>query len=96
MEHIEDTALIARILDGDRKAFAVLVQRYSRYVYAQIARSIRLVDDVEDIAQIVFIKVYENLHQLRKPDRFRPWLHSIVRNAVNSHHRRRAVQLRKD
>lgn len=94
MEQIEDSALIAQILDGDRKAFAVLVQRYSRYVYAQIARSIRLVDDVEDLVQIVFIKVYENLHQLRKPDRFRPWLHSIVRNAVNSHHRRRAVQLR--
>ena len=84
MEHIEDSALIAQILDGDRKAFAVLVQRYSRYVYAQIARSVRLVDDVEDLVQIVFIKVYENLHQLRKPDRFRPWLHSIVRNAVNS------------
>ena len=94
MEQIEDSALIARILDGDRKAFAVLVQRYSRYVYAQIARSVRLVDDVEDLVQIVFIKAYENLHQLRKPDRFRPWLHSIIRNAVNSHHRRRAVQLR--
>ena len=94
MEQIEDSVLIAQILDGDRKAFAVLVHRYSRYVYAQIARSVRLVDDVEDIAQIVFVKVYENLHQLRKPDRFRPWLHSIVRNAVNSHHRRRAVQLR--
>lgn len=94
MEQIEDSALIAQILDGDRKAFAILVQRYSRYVYAQIARSVRLVDDVEDIAQIVFVKVYENLHQLRKPDRFRPWLHSIIRNAVNSHHRRRAVQLR--
>ena len=94
MEQIEDSALIARILDGDRKAFATLVQRYSRYVYAQIARSVRLVDDVEDLVQIVFVKVYENLHQLRKPDRFRPWLHSIIRNAVNSHHRRRAVQLR--
>ena len=94
MEQIEDSALIARILDGDRKAFAVLVQRYSRYVYAQIVRSVRLVDDVEDLVQIVFVKVYENLHQLRNPDRFRPWLHSIVRNAVNSHHRHRAVQLR--
>ena len=94
MEQIEDSALIARILDGDRKAFAVLVHRYSRYVYAQIARSVRLVDDVEDLVQIVFVKVYENLHQLRNPDRFRPWLHSIVRNAVNSHHRHRAVQLR--
>ena len=94
MEQIEDSALIARILDGDRKAFAILVQRYSRYVYAQIARSVRLVDDVEDLVQIVFVKVYENLHQLRNPDRFRPWLHSIIRNAVNSHHRRRAVQLR--
>ncbi len=94
MEQIEDSALIAQILDGDRKAFAILVQRYSRYVYAQIARSVRLVDDVEDIAQIVFVKVYENLHQLRNPNRFRPWLHSIIRNAVNTHHRRRAVQLR--
>lgn len=94
MEHIENSVLIAQILDGDRKAFAILVQRYSRYVYAQIARSIRLVDDIEDLVQIVFVKVYENLHQLRKPDRFRPWLHSIIRNAVNSHHRRRAVQLR--
>ena len=46
MEQIEDSTLIARILDGDRKAFAVLVHRYSRYVYAQIARSVRLVDDV--------------------------------------------------
>ena len=49
MEQIEDSALIAQILDGDHKAFAILVQRYSRYVYAQIARSVRLVDDVEDL-----------------------------------------------
>ncbi len=94
MEQIEDSELIARILDGDRGAFAVLVDRYSPQVYAQIARSVRLVDDIEDLVQIAFVKVYENLRQLREHDRFRAWLYSTVRNAVNSHHRRRAVQLR--
>ena len=94
VEHIEDSELIARILSGDRRAFAVLVHRHSRQVYAQIARSVRLADDVEDLVQIVFVKVYENLDRLRDRDRFRAWLHRLVRNAVYSWHRRRAVQLR--
>lgn len=94
MEQIEDRDLIQQVRAGDERAFAVLIHRHSRRVYAHVSRLVRLSDDVDDLVQIVFVKVFRNLDQLRNPDQFQAWLHQLVRNAVYSWHRRQVVQMR--
>jgi RNA polymerase sigma factor (sigma-70 family) len=79
---LSDAQLVQRCRDGDAAAWAVLVERFSRYVYAVVGQAFRLRDDdAEDVFQDVFTKVYERLDGLRDVDAFRPWLARITRNA---------------
>ena len=94
MEHISDCDLIAQIRKGDERAFAVLMHRHSRRVFAHVAHLVRSADDVDDLVQIVFVKVFRNLDTLRNAAQFEAWLHRLVRNVVYSWHRRQGVQLR--
>jgi RNA polymerase sigma factor (sigma-70 family) len=71
-----DAALVARCRAGDDSAWALLVERFSRYVYAICVQAFRLAQhDAED----VFTRAYENLPKLRNDDAVRPWLAQLTR-----------------
>lgn len=74
----EDILLIHKILDGDKGAFATLVNRYQKRVHAIAWRKINDYHIAEDIAQETFIQVYEKLSSLRNPKYFDGWLYVIV------------------
>lgn len=76
-----DAELVSRCRDGDARAWAELVERYSRYVYAIVVQGFRLRDhDAEDVFQDVFARAYENLGRLRDGGAVRPWLAQLTRN----------------
>jgi RNA polymerase sigma factor (sigma-70 family) len=65
---------------GEEAAWAELVTRYSRYVYAIAVRAYRLDEvDAEDIFQEVFARTYEHLDSLRDDAAIRPWLGQLTR-----------------
>lgn len=70
---------------------------YAAY-HGRVAGFLRLkgLKDAEalDAAQEVFLSVYRNLHQLRDPDRFEPWLFTIARNRAMQHHEFASAQKR--
>jgi RNA polymerase sigma factor (sigma-70 family) len=75
-----DAALVARCRAGDDSAWAELVERFSRYVYAICSQGFRLSShDAEDVFQEVFAKAYEKLPRLRNDDAIRPWLAQLTR-----------------
>ena len=75
-----DAGLVARCRAGDDAAWATLVERFSRYVYAISVQGFRLAPhEAEDVFQDVFTKAYENLGKLRDDDAFRPWLAQLTR-----------------
>jgi RNA polymerase sigma factor (sigma-70 family) len=77
---LSDTALVGRCRTGDADAWAELVERFSRYVYAISVQAFRLSShDAEDIFQEVFARAYEHLHKLRDDDAIRPWLGQLTR-----------------
>src|SRR5439155_5199337 len=77
---LTDAGLVARCRAGDDSAWALLVERFSRYVYAICSQGFRLSQhDSEDVFQDVFAKAYENLHKLRNDDAIRPWLAQLTR-----------------
>ena len=75
-----DAGLVARCRAGEEAAWAELVSRYSRYVYAIAIRAYRLEEiDAEDVFQEVFARTYEHLDRLRDDGAIRPWLGQLTR-----------------
>ena len=72
--------LVALCRSGDQDAWAALVERFSRYVYAIASQGFRLRDqDAEDVFQEVFAKVYERLDTLRSDEAIQPWIAQLTR-----------------
>ena len=85
-----DLALVERCKAGDRKAFESLVVRYQRPIYNAAYRVSGNADDASDIAQIVFLKVSEHLHEYDRRYKFFSWIYRIaVNEAINLLQRRR-------
>ncbi|TML54191.1 MAG: sigma-70 family RNA polymerase sigma factor [Actinobacteria bacterium] len=77
---LSDAQLVARCRTGDEGAWRLLVERFSRYVYAICVQAFRLPEpDAEDVFQEVFARVYEKLDTLRDDDAFRPWVGQLTR-----------------
>ena len=78
---LTDAELVARCRAGDEAAWAELVERFSRYVYAIAVQGYRLSEqDAEDVFQEVFARTYERLDRLRDDAAVRPWLAQLTRN----------------
>ena len=77
-----DALLVARAAAGDQAAFELLVIKYQRRVQRLIARMVRDVDLVEDIAQETFLRAYRALHQFRGDAQFYTWLYRIAVNTA--------------
>ena len=54
---------------------------YRRRILGTISRLIGRPEDVEDVSQEVFIRLYFSLGQLRTPEVFEPWLYRLTVNA---------------
>ena len=75
-----DAPLIARVKEGDVKAFEMLVVKYQRRIERLIGRMVRDVDLVPDIAQETFIRAYRAIPQFRGESAFYTWLYRIAVN----------------
>lgn len=84
-----DFAEIERARSGDDAAFGRVVAAYRKRVLGTIARLIGQPDDVEDVGQEVFVRVYYSLGRLRMPEVFEPWLYRMTVNAAYDYLRKR-------
>lgn len=81
--------LIARCQKGDQQAFNRLVMRYQNRVYNFLYRLASGWDDIDDLAQEVFVKVYYSIKKLRDLSQFKSWIHRIAMNVYLDEQRRR-------
>ena len=77
-----DFELIKRAQKGDGAAFNEIVLVYRKRILGTITRLIARPEDVEDVAQEVFVRLYFSLDQLRTAEVFEPWLHRLTTNAA--------------
>lgn len=87
---------IERAQSGDDAAFNAIVTAYRKRILGTVYRMIGRGDDVEDVGQEVFVRLYFSLKQLRTPQVFEPWLYRLTINACYDYLRkkRRAVDVR--
>lgn len=83
--HRSDGEIVARVLNGDRRAYEALVERHQGALHRQ-ARGMGLdPDTAEDMVQETLVKAYANLRSCRKPEKFRSWAFRILRNQCLDH-----------
>src|SRR5947199_1802377 len=80
--------LVKRAQEGDGAAFNQLVLAYRKRILGTISRLIGRPEDVEDVGQEVFLRLYFSLDQLRTAEVFEPWLYRLTVNAAYDYLRR--------
>jgi RNA polymerase sigma-70 factor, ECF subfamily len=94
-----DSELVRQIQSGDASAFDELMRRYKRPVVNFIFRMLGNAQDADDVAQDVFVRVYQNLDTYRPETKFSTWLFALARHAAidrirwRSRHRTETIEL---
>lgn len=89
---LDDLAVVRLVLDGDRDAFRILVDRESAAVVRACHRVLGDQSEAEDVAQEAFVTAYRALASWRSEGPFGAWLARIaIRLAVRQVARRKAV-----
>jgi RNA polymerase sigma-70 factor (ECF subfamily) len=76
----EDRELVRRAQQGDAEAFEILVKKHQGRVFAVAGGILRNREDVEDIAQQVFVKAYFSLKKFDQRAAFSTWIYKITVN----------------
>ena len=74
--------LIARTRAGDREAFQLIFERYSRPVISFIYDMVSERELAEELMQETFVRAYRNLAALREDARLSTWLFGIAKNVA--------------
>lgn len=80
MKAERDAVLVRRVMSGDSRAYAGLVERYrnrlGRYAFRMLGNSA----DVEEVLQDSFVRAYRSLDRCDDPERFGAWIFGIMVN----------------
>jgi RNA polymerase sigma-70 factor, ECF subfamily len=86
---VDDKTLVARVQEGDERAFRMLFDRYHRRAYAVAYGVVKNPQDAMDIVQDGFVKVHRHIGKFQGTSSFYTWLYRIVMNLSIDHVRRR-------
>ena len=88
----QDAAVLTRVLGGDREAFRLLVERYSKMVFSLAFRLTGNEDDAEDVVQETFMRAYRGLDRFESRSTMATWLFRIATNCSLTTLERRRTQ----
>jgi RNA polymerase sigma-70 factor (ECF subfamily) len=77
---LSDEELMGRVARGDRRAFAIMVQRHQQYILNLIHRSLGDRIQAEDVAQEVFLRVWRAAEGYEPKAKFTTWVYRIAVN----------------
>jgi RNA polymerase sigma-70 factor, ECF subfamily len=88
---LPDEELVAAALDGDERAFAVLVRRYQRRLVAFLGQLVGDLEVARELAQETFLRAWSALERFDPRFRFSTWLFRIAHNLGIDQLRRRRL-----
>jgi len=74
---INDDEMINRVLEGEVNVYELLMNKYQSIVLSILKKRLPF-EQVEEVAQVVFIKAYQSLPSYRGESPFKNWLSSIA------------------
>lgn len=75
-----DQFYIDQILNGDAKAFAVLVDRYKNLVFTMTLRMLKNREEAEEAAQDTFVKIFKSLKNFKGDAKFSTYIYRVAYN----------------
>jgi RNA polymerase sigma-70 factor (ECF subfamily) len=85
---VQENEWIRRAQEADHEAFGLLVQRYQRKVFSLVSHLVRQQDEVEDLAQEVFLKAFRAIRSYNFQASFGAWISRIAVNHCYDYLRR--------
>jgi RNA polymerase sigma factor (sigma-70 family) len=89
-----DAELVAQLQQGSEAAFRTLVARYQQRVYSTAFSLLRSAEEAEDVAQEVFIEVYQTVARFRSETALSTWLYRLATSRALQHRRRASAKKR--
>jgi len=77
---VSDLELVQQCLSGDSDAFSEIVARYKKLIYSVVYNMMPDKQEVNDIAQEVFIRIYKSLGRYNPEYKFSTWSVRIATN----------------
>lgn len=87
---LSDSEVVQRFLDGEKRAFAVLVDRYHGRLLNFVYRTIGDRERAEDLVQETFVRVYRHLQRFDQTKKFSTWIYTIASNLAKNELRNRS------
>lgn len=81
LDREQETELARQLLAGEAQAFDRFVEHFRAKIFNYSWLMCGQREDAEEVAQETLLKMFESFHQLREPERVRPWVFRIAKNA---------------
>ena len=91
---LADAELVAQLQQGSEVAFRTLVERYQQRVYSTAFSLLRSAEEAEDVAQEVFVEVYQTVARFRSETALSTWLYRLATSRALQHRRRTTAKKR--
>lgn len=92
MKFRDDQYYVEQVIGGNAEAFRQLVEKHQDLVYTIVHRIVVSGVEAEEVAQDVFLKVYNKLEDFRGKAKFSTWLYRIAYNTAISYGRKKKVE----
>jgi len=92
---LQETELVRQLQLGDDRAFRELVEKYKDRIYNTCLGFLKNPEDAEDMAQEVFIQVFESIDDFRKDSALSTWIYRLAVNKSLELIRKRKRQKRR-
>ena len=86
---MSDEEVIRKIQQGDKQLFDILMERYRRKIQLLAWRMLGNQADGEDLAQEIFLKVYNKIDKFNFLSRFSTWLYRVALNSCYDYLRKK-------
>jgi RNA polymerase sigma-70 factor, ECF subfamily len=90
MDQKTDAEIVARVLNGDVQAYALLIEAYKGPVFNLAFRMTGSYSDADDLTQEIFIRAYQKLPKFDQEKKFFTWLYTIGINLIRNHLKKKA------
>ena len=90
LKELDDSAVVAAFLAGNKRAFDELVERYQTRLLNFVYRTTGDRERAEDLVQETFIRVYRHLHRFDQSKKFSTWIYTIASNLAKNELRNRS------
>jgi RNA polymerase sigma-70 factor (ECF subfamily) len=92
LHDLTDEQLVGRIAQGEGEAFDVIFERYHQQIYNFARKQLSSTDNIEDIVQEVFLRVFKSAKNFDTERKFSSWLYRIALNEIKRFWKRSAAR----